>query len=97
MSWDYKISGKNGFDEELKLPNQAEIKQRDEMVNEWKLERAAYVSAKTNVARIEAVIKRATEAGQAKGKQKQPSKIYCQLKPTLKCKKRLYLVNKLQH
>lgn len=66
MSWDYKeCSGKSGFDAEVKLSNQAEIKQRDEMVNEWTLERAAYVSAKTNVARIEAVIMRATQAGQA--------------------------------
>ena len=66
MSWDYKeCSGKSGFDEEMKKDHQAELKQRDDMLKEWKFERQAYVLAKSNVARIEAVIKRATQSGQA--------------------------------
>ena len=58
MSWDYKeCSGKSGFDEEMKKDHQAELKQRDDMLKEWKFERQAYVLAKSNVARIEAVDK----------------------------------------
>jgi hypothetical protein len=66
LSWDYKeCSGKTGFEEEMKLSNKDELKRRDEMVNEWKLERAAYVLAKSNVARLDAVLKRAMQSGEA--------------------------------
>jgi hypothetical protein len=68
LSWDHQeCSGKDGFDDEMLKSNQDELKERSKLVSQWKLERAAFVMAKDNIARIEATIAKGKQSG-AQGK-----------------------------
>ena len=57
MSWDYQqCSGKDGFDDEVARSSKDELQERARLVAQWKVEKAAYVAAKDNVARVTAII-----------------------------------------